>query len=334
MAQKKALLTIVHTEGSTWQKVGARLILKEDGTMDQMLTGGCLEKHLKDSATELCNGERRLLTFDMRDEEDALFGWGSGCGGKMVILVEPHTDLPKKNSIDPCEDILRSFSIEFIDSSLFRRMIYLDRSNSSDLPLGEILYSYAIAPKAKVLIFGAGPDGTRLSESVSKIGFITHLFDHRDSVVHAEKFDPSQVSLILKKHQPDMVVVMTHNFLVDQLILRSLSEQIPLKVLLLGPSERKNALMKDIESAALHDVIEAPLGMIAKARGSEEVALSASASLLDFWKKRIDGEMKKISPELILTNLGYSFSPISSHNKDVPIGNKPDLSSKKTSCNI
>jgi len=283
------------------------MLLQEDGTLDQMLTGGCLEQHLKDDAKEFCSGQKRLLYFDMSADDDALLGWGAGCQGKMTILVEPMTEeLRLQGSISDTTHE-RSFTLEWVDQKLNRGSLSMDGEVISGTPDGEVIFTFMNLPKCKVLIFGAGPDGARLNDHLTRLGLNVHLYDHRAVFDQALLFNPDQVLDLIKQESPDIVVIMTHNFLVDQKILHALSQCPPLKILLLGPKERKAKLMLDLHSSSLDSMIEAPLGVIEKARGSEEIALSAAASILSFWKKRVQMQLETIEPSDILRKMGWAI---------------------------
>src|SRR6476469_10417069 len=77
-----ALATLVQTEGSTYRKPGARLLIDSDGATLGVLSGGCLEEEIGRLGQKvLANGTPRLLSFDTK----RLYG----CNGQLKILVEP-----------------------------------------------------------------------------------------------------------------------------------------------------------------------------------------------------------------------------------------------------
>ncbi|TVQ43188.1 MAG: XdhC/CoxI family protein [Gammaproteobacteria bacterium] len=85
------LATVVGTDGSTYRKSGARMLIRADGRFAGLLSGGCLEGDLVTHAGEaLAAGEARLVRYDMRDaRHDELWGLGLGCNGLIEILLQP-----------------------------------------------------------------------------------------------------------------------------------------------------------------------------------------------------------------------------------------------------
>jgi xanthine dehydrogenase accessory factor len=81
-AQPFALATLVQTEGSTYRKPGARLLVEADRTTLGVLSGGCLEEEIGRYGRHVINdGSAILLSFDTRRVY--------GCDGRLKILVEP-----------------------------------------------------------------------------------------------------------------------------------------------------------------------------------------------------------------------------------------------------
>jgi xanthine/CO dehydrogenase XdhC/CoxF family maturation factor len=82
--------TVISAAGSTYRKPGARMLVEGDGRITGLLSGGCFEQDLREHANKiLSSGVARTVTYDMRADNDLLFGIGSGCEGCMGILLEP-----------------------------------------------------------------------------------------------------------------------------------------------------------------------------------------------------------------------------------------------------
>lgn len=83
-----ALGVLVHTAGSTYRKPGALLLIAQSGEYAGLLSGGCLEGDLAQRAREVIEtGRARFVTYDLRNEEDLVWGLGLGCEGAMRILL-------------------------------------------------------------------------------------------------------------------------------------------------------------------------------------------------------------------------------------------------------
>src|SRR4029077_13001808 len=80
-SQPWALATLVQTEGSTYRKPGARLLVERNGETLGVLSGGCLEEEIGRYGQDvIATGSPVLLSFDTR----RLYG----CDGRLKILVE------------------------------------------------------------------------------------------------------------------------------------------------------------------------------------------------------------------------------------------------------
>src|SRR5262249_54345744 len=78
-AGEAALLgVVVATEGSTYQKRGALVLLDRNGLRHGVISGGCLEPELERRARAVFAGGRAALAdFDTRSDEGLLFGSGT-----------------------------------------------------------------------------------------------------------------------------------------------------------------------------------------------------------------------------------------------------------------
>ncbi len=86
--QDAALITIVRTSGSTPQRVGAKMLVYDDGRTIGTIGGGCYESDASLKAREALNTRRaQLVRYELSDdlaEESGLI-----CGGQMDVYIEP-----------------------------------------------------------------------------------------------------------------------------------------------------------------------------------------------------------------------------------------------------
>jgi xanthine/CO dehydrogenase XdhC/CoxF family maturation factor len=88
--KRMALATVVHVEGSSYRRPGARMLVTDDGRLTGAISGGCLEGDALRKALLVINQQQnKLVTYDTTDEEDAKFGVQLGCNGIVHILFEP-----------------------------------------------------------------------------------------------------------------------------------------------------------------------------------------------------------------------------------------------------
>ncbi|WP_379966312.1 XdhC family protein [Epilithonimonas sp. UC225_85] len=99
--KKTALATVVHVEGSSYRRPGARMLVTEDGLITGAISGGCLEGDaLKKALMAMYENKNKLVTYDTTNESNASFGVQLGCNGIVHILFEPIDDTLKINPIE------------------------------------------------------------------------------------------------------------------------------------------------------------------------------------------------------------------------------------------
>jgi len=92
--ERFAVATIVDARGSTPQRVGARLLVRRDGSIAGTLGGGCIEAEVREVAGEaIASGLPRLLGFTLN--EDIAVDYGLACGGSERIFVDPTLQAPR-----------------------------------------------------------------------------------------------------------------------------------------------------------------------------------------------------------------------------------------------
>ncbi|MHA6249610.1 XdhC family protein [Pontibacter sp. CAU 1760] len=85
-----ALATVVHVQGSSYRRPGARMLVTEAGHLTGAISGGCLEGDaLRKARLVMVQRQPMLVTYDTTDEDDATLGVGLGCNGIIQILIEP-----------------------------------------------------------------------------------------------------------------------------------------------------------------------------------------------------------------------------------------------------
>lgn len=83
-----ALGILVATVGSTYRKTGAMLLMAADGEYGGLISGGCLEGDLSERARGVIeSGRAALVTYDLRNADDLVWGLGLGCEGAMHVLL-------------------------------------------------------------------------------------------------------------------------------------------------------------------------------------------------------------------------------------------------------
>ena len=92
--EEAALVTIVSTQGSTPQRVGARMLVFADGRIIGTIGGGCYENDAAGKARESIRTRKAgVARYDLSDalaEENGLI-----CGGRMDVFIEPLDPSPR-----------------------------------------------------------------------------------------------------------------------------------------------------------------------------------------------------------------------------------------------
>ncbi len=88
--ESTVLATVVRVTGSSYGGVGARMLVRVDGSTVGLVSGGCLESDLAEHARRVSGTQRaEVVRYDTRNDEDAPWGLGLGCNGLIDVLVEP-----------------------------------------------------------------------------------------------------------------------------------------------------------------------------------------------------------------------------------------------------
>ena len=144
-----------------------------------------------------------------------------------------------------------------------------------------------LLPPIALYLFGAGYDAVPLARLAGELGWRVTVADHRPAYARAERF-PWARQVLLAQHLPEglpfdnrsCAVVMSHNYLQDQALLRGLIDA-PLAYLgVLGPHQRTQRLLADLRSEGIAPSDEqaarlfSPVGLDIGAETAEEIALS------------------------------------------------------------
>ena len=104
--RQSALATVVHLEGSSYRRPGARMLIEDNGQLTGAISGGCLEGDaLRKALLAMAEQKPMLVTYDTMDDDDAKFGVGLGCNGIIQVLIEPIDANEPNNPMQLLEEI-------------------------------------------------------------------------------------------------------------------------------------------------------------------------------------------------------------------------------------
>jgi xanthine dehydrogenase accessory factor len=85
LGRSSALATIVECRGSSPQKQGAKMLVRDDGSSLGTLGGGCLEADVVQYALMAMKDEQpRTVPFELNEKDGGLV-----CGGTVLVYIEP-----------------------------------------------------------------------------------------------------------------------------------------------------------------------------------------------------------------------------------------------------
>ncbi len=98
--KRTALASLVHLDGSSYRRPGARMLINEEGQLTGAISGGCLEGDaLRKALLVIAQQHSKLVTYYTGDEEDVSVGVQLGCAGIIQVLFEPIDANAKINPI-------------------------------------------------------------------------------------------------------------------------------------------------------------------------------------------------------------------------------------------
>jgi xanthine dehydrogenase accessory factor len=314
-----ALATVVETEGSTYRKAGAQMLIAAGGEPFGLLSGGCLEADLALHARAVVNtGSARRKKYDMRGEDDRLFGIGSACEGAISVLLQRVGPVENWQPLAAMAARVESRTggtlALIVDGTHAGRAwwpgggdapwpepdtVRAAREACGDVPrqraftAGHEQAAALVIPLPApplLLLCGAGPDARPLAQQAVALGFAVTVCDHRPALLDAARFplcrlscQPAQEFRELQDVADcDAAVVMSHHFDADLAYLEALADRGTIGYVgLLGPAPRRDRLLAalDWRGARLEGRLHAPIGLDIGARTPEAIALAVAAEL-------------------------------------------------------
>ncbi len=238
--KRSALATVVHVEGSSYRRPGARMLITDDGQLTGAISGGCLEGDaLQKALFAIHQQQNKLVTYDTTHEDDNQFGIQLGCNGIVNILFEPiHIDEPN-NPIRLLEAVVGDrrnsvlatlFSLDRGQPQPGTALLYADDQIQTILSgsfcqqiLPQVQKSFQEAassfhvygsgfqsvhafvefhcPSPALVIAGAGNDVQPLVDITSLLGWHTTVVDGRPQYATNERFKKADRVLVAKPQQ-------------------------------------------------------------------------------------------------------------------------------------
>ncbi len=105
--RQTALVTLVHVDGSSYRRPGARMLVTDTGELTGAISGGCLEGDALNKALQSLHQQKNMLvTYDTTDEDDAVLGLGLGCNGIIQVLIQPVDNIQQNGPLQLIKKIV------------------------------------------------------------------------------------------------------------------------------------------------------------------------------------------------------------------------------------
>jgi len=241
LGKQTALATVVHVEGSSYRRPGARMLIEDDGQLTGAISGGCLEGDaLRKALLVMTEKRSRLVTYDTMDDDDAKFGVGLGCNGIIQVLIEPIDEESPNNPIKFLKAInekrqqsvlVTLFSLEdkkdpqygtcllvkedktIIDTTHVLKDVLIHDAEEVMINQASSFKNYisndhnltafieVIKTPVSVIIIGAGNDVIPLVDMADILGWETTVIDGRANYAKKERFASACQVLVSKPEQ-------------------------------------------------------------------------------------------------------------------------------------
>lgn len=311
-----ALATLVKLEGSGYRRPGAKLLIREDGSVVGQVSGGCLENDLRERALrQLANrGEPELVHYDTGGDEDTLWGLGLGCNGKLDVFIQR---IAPDDPVDQLPAILERLS--GIEAFALRTL--LDGREAGRISLGPPftdersgimldgdgrMFVDHLEPPPDVVIVGAGDDAIPLVRLATEAGFRVTLVDHRASYATAARFPdaasiavtrPESAGSAVPGNAQTYAVIMNHALTFDKAWAARFAATAAPYIGLLGPARRRDEILAGLPPES-HARIHGPIGLDIGADDAAQIAISIVAEILAVDGRRSAGFLRGASSPL------------------------------------
>jgi len=281
--QPVALATIVRVHGNAYRREGTRMVVRQDGTYECALSGGCLEPAVAEAAERVIGaGVPIVVSYDLADE--SIWGLGAGCSGAVdirierleddevtrrwlailergeaAVLVTPLSGVCGRMIVGGAGEPVGGLSDPVIEKQAVAQAHARLRAPSAASGAewtsdAEIFYEIS-TPPPELVIFGAGDDSVPVAWLAWTLGFAVTVVDVRDRFLTASRFPRAT---LINTHFDDFptrvvlpagcfVLVMNHHIERDRESLRFSLESDAAYVGVHGPRSRYLKLVADLE---------------------------------------------------------------------------------------
>ncbi|GLP96698.1 XdhC family protein [Paraferrimonas sedimenticola] len=307
------LASVIETQGSSYRKPGAMMLINDMGQYFGLVSGGCLESDVMRQARRCWqDGQAREVVYDMREEGDFAWELGIGCGGMVRLWLQP---ISASNNYLELEELLKvlnrgepqGYRIKLISHPVSNQL--LATSTIASKRLSDDAFEQVLQPRPRLWILGAGVDAIPVIQMAANLGWQVFINDPRVSHGRASGFEQAHwrgqcaieaLAQDFEFNRADAVVVMHHNLQMDAQALGLLVNHNAKFVGQLGPKHRTQELLElaDIRLSDFTQGLSNPIGLDLGGDLPEAIALSIVAEIQAVLEGKIAIEPAKRRPEL------------------------------------
>jgi xanthine/CO dehydrogenase XdhC/CoxF family maturation factor len=316
-----ALATLVRVEGSSYRRIGARMLIAANGDYAGSISGGCLEAEVVRKAQWLVRCGAVVERYSTLFDDTAEIPFGLGCGGTVDLLIEPAGTAEFDALMQALEASLRGERRQVATQlpeagAALRRCVlnaqgeHLFHSEAGYVSAAQPSFIEWLEPPQRLFVFGAGDDAQPLVCMAALLGWNVTVVDGRAQWARRERFPQAERVVVSSDTQGlaigagDAVVIMTHSYEQDRVWL---TELLPVGVRylgLLGARHRSALLVR--EAAALLDWsleracegLFAPVGLDLGGDGAEAIALAVIAEMQACVEGKL-GVSRRMTPQMV-----------------------------------
>lgn len=324
-----ALATLARVEGSSYRRVGARMLILASGEAAGSVSGGCLEAEVIRKAQWLVRDGATLQRYSTLFDDTAEIPYGLGCGGTVDLLLEP-AGTPEFNAhiaalaATLCGEQRRIITQLPSSTTAFARQVFdakgttLFHSEAGLDTAPELLLDEILTPPQRLILCGAGDDAQPLVSMAALLGWTAIVLDGRPQWARAERFpeaeqvrtaEPGPEAIAgLHLGPEDAVVLMTHSYEQDRAWLAAVLPHQPRYLGLLGSRHRSALLVSEaatmlgwsVDRACEH--LFAPVGLDLGGDGAEAIALAILSEVQACCAGKL-GHSRRMTPQMVAAQI-------------------------------
>ncbi|HEY4413306.1 MAG TPA: XdhC family protein [Gaiellaceae bacterium] len=300
--------TVVATRSSAPRPVGSKLIVREDGSLEGSVSGGCVESDVVVTAQDVREtGVARLVTYGVTD--DMATSIGLPCGGEIDVFVEPLGATPDRGVV---LTVIAGEGVgdKLDDPDLTRAA--LRRGRSHVIELGDrTIFADVSADPPRLFVYGAVDTAEALCAAAKLLGWRTIVADTRPRFATAERMSSADELLVVWPDEalaavaPDAataIVVLTHD---DKFDLPAIEGALATDAFYIGwlgshrNQERRRGLLREagVSDDDL-DRISGPSGLDVGADSPAETAVSILGEILAVRAARSGGRLREATARI------------------------------------